>query len=114
VLKLVPAISSCSCVLTPFNTGFLFDGPATATRLVRQIRAVGTRGLRVRLGGQVAAGLATDTAASRPAFLEVRIHAEETVEATDLFPTVTNELSAQSEGDFWPSARLRTAKCLEI
>jgi hypothetical protein len=95
--------------LTPFNIGFLFDGPATATRLVRQIRDVGTRGLRVRLGGQVAAGLATDTAVSRPAFLEVCIHAEETGETTDLFPTMTNEFLARFEGDFWPSARPRTA-----
>jgi hypothetical protein len=53
-------------------------------RAVRQIRAA-------------AAGLITNTAASRPAFLEVCIHAEKTEAVTNLFPTERDEL-------FFPNA----------
>jgi hypothetical protein len=56
-----------------------FDGPGKAMRAVRQIRAA-------------AAGLPTNTAASRPAFFEVCIHAEKTEAVTNLFPTETDEL----------------------
>ncbi len=41
--------------------------------------------------GPVAAGLTTNTAATRPVSLEVCVHAEETALRTDLFPPTTDK-----------------------